>query len=388
MAIGSGSRVSMSYVAESTHGTTPGSPTMLALRTTGRNLNLKKTPLETAEVRADRQISVHRHGFKRIEGSLAFEHALMAYDDMLEGAMGSTFASGTATQVTPVSVASSKFHRATGSFLTDGYRVGDTIITAAFSASNNNGQFVATVVTATDITVVKKDGSAHGLTTESAGSQTLDLVGKRLSVGTTLKTYTFERRFEDLTQYQLFKGCAINQWNLAVQPEQIVQSTLTVLGMSDGSFSGSSLGSPVAAATNDPMTAFDGFVFEGGSIQAYLTGLNLVVANGRTVKSVIGAYTSPDVFEGRSRISGTLTALFNDATMYNKFLNETESSLWMRLNDPTDTSKFHNIVLPRVKYDAGDIDPPTEGPLMVTLPFVGLLDSVSGTQMSIQRSNT
>lgn len=381
MATASGARVQMAYVAESTHGTTPGSPSMKILRGISRNINLKKATLESQEVRGDRQVSAVRHGFNRVDGSLGFELALQAYDDMLTAALGGTFA--VSTQVTPVSVTSLKFHRASGSFITDGYRIGDIIIVAGMSNSANNGQFRATVVTATDITV---DAT---LINESAGAQTLDLVGKRCDVGSTLTTFTIERGFLDIAQYQVFKGCALNTMAISAKPEAIIQATLGFIGMSDSAMSGSSLdASPDAAATNSPMTSFEGSLYEGAVSLGLVTGLDFTLANGRALQSVIGSKFSPDVFEGRARVNGSLTVLFQDATLYNKFRAETQSSLWMRCDDPADTTKFLNFVFPNVKYVGGDIDPPPEGPIQITMPFLALYDAAAGTTMSIQRSNS
>lgn len=57
-------------------------------------------------------------------------------------------------------VAPNQFHRATGSFLVDGYYVGAWINAQGFDSSTNNGPFVITAVTATDLSV-----SASTLTT-------------------------------------------------------------------------------------------------------------------------------------------------------------------------------------------------------------------------------
>lgn len=46
------------------------------------------------------------------------------------------------------------FTRATGSFITDGFQVGDLIETSGFSNSGNNGTFEVTAVTALALTVV------------------------------------------------------------------------------------------------------------------------------------------------------------------------------------------------------------------------------------------
>lgn len=69
-----------------------------------------------------------------------------------------------------LSASSTTFTRATGSFITDGFAKGMEVTSAGFTGSGNNGRFVITNVTATDVTV---NGT---LSSEAAGS------GKTLTV--------------------------------------------------------------------------------------------------------------------------------------------------------------------------------------------------------------
>lgn len=392
MAFASGTRVRLAYVAESTHGTTPTTPSMKELRSTGRNLNAKKALLESAEVRSDRERTVVRHGFRRVDGAVPFELALAAYDDFLEGALGGTFAAGTAVTSVSVDGTAETFTRASGSFVTDGYRKGDIVVTAGFSNGINNGTWVVTAVSALVLTVaVPTTGAIPNLITESgSGGMSVNLVGKRCDVGTTLKTFTFERQFLDVTQYQVLRGLTVNQLAISVKPEAIVNATMTLLGMSDGGFSGTPLDASIdAAAANDPMTSFEGVLYEAGVVSAIVTGVDLNLANGRALQPVVGSYTSPDVFEGQAKISGRLMLLFQDAVAYAKFQNETESQLWLRMSDPTTPTSFLSFVANRIKYSAGDIDPPKEGPIVIDLPFECLKDVTNSLpSLSIQRSNS
>ncbi len=59
------------------------------------------------------------------------------------------------TGVTTLGVVALKFNRGAGSFLTDGFCVGQEIVTTGFTDAANNGRYVITAVTATDITVAE-----------------------------------------------------------------------------------------------------------------------------------------------------------------------------------------------------------------------------------------
>jgi hypothetical protein len=87
MAFAQGSRHRASYVAETTFGTTPTTPSMKALRLTGTTFNLSKETYTSEEIRSDRQIVDLRHGTRQVGGDLSFELSYGAFDDLLESAL-------------------------------------------------------------------------------------------------------------------------------------------------------------------------------------------------------------------------------------------------------------------------------------------------------------
>jgi len=83
----SGSRHEIRFVQEVTQGVTPATPAMKRLRNTGTTLNLTKEAIQSAEIRADRQISDSRHGNRRIGGDINFELSYGAFDDFIAAAL-------------------------------------------------------------------------------------------------------------------------------------------------------------------------------------------------------------------------------------------------------------------------------------------------------------
>lgn len=385
MALASGSNVGLTYIAESTHGTTPGTPAMKSLRVTGRNINLTRATLTSNERRNDRQIADLRHGFNQVGGSLGFELSLEAFDDLMEGALGGTWATAPATG--DISLASqtttNKVIRTTGSFITDGFMVGDTVTLAGFATAGNNGETLVLAVSALELTVAKT------LTTDvAAASRSVTGTGNKLKIGQTLKTYTFERRFVDIDQYQVFRGCAINQMSFNVQPDQIVGGTFDIIGMSGSALSGTSLDdTPTDAPAYSPFDAFTANVYVDGVVNSVVTGFNFSMNNQRSVNPVVGTKFSPDVFEGTCQITGQLSAYLEDASFYNYFYNESEVSLFAKFPDP-EGNGFITLQLPRIKLSSGDTDPGQQGPIVVQYNFQALVDSNSATSLAFQRSNT
>ena len=100
MAFAQGSRSSLSYIVESTFGTTPaGNFTNLPFST--HSLNLTKDRVAGNDIQADRMPRVDRHGNRQVAGDIAVDLRDADYDDFLESAMLNTWA----TNVLKVGVA-------------------------------------------------------------------------------------------------------------------------------------------------------------------------------------------------------------------------------------------------------------------------------------------
>lgn len=90
MAFAQGSRSSLSYIVESTFGTTPtGNFTNLPFST--HSLNLTKDRVAGNDIQADRMPRVDRHGNRQVAGDIAVDLRDADYDDFLESALLNTF---------------------------------------------------------------------------------------------------------------------------------------------------------------------------------------------------------------------------------------------------------------------------------------------------------
>jgi len=390
MAFASGARVQLTYVPEVTPGTTPTTPTMVVQRFTSADINPRKGALESQEVRADRQTVSYRHGMRSVEGTIGGELALQAHDDFIEAALGGAWAN-TVTNATDIGVTNpDQVVRATGSFLTEGFRPGDVVALSGLAVGGDDGNYLVTAVTALAMTLVNLDGSTIGITTEAAGAGPgVDLVGDRVEIGTTKAFFTMERGFLDIAQYEVFRGVTINSMAVDVQPENVPTISYGVLGLDFDEATGTPLdGTPTAAPSNEAMSPFEGGIYENGTLIAILTGIAFTLENGRTSQGAIGQNSAVDIAEGDAKVTGQVSALFTDAALYNKFVNETESSLWLRLVDPADNAEFINVVIPRIKYTGASKSPPKTGDIVMDMPFMGLRHATTGTTLSIQRSNS
>ena len=73
MTIADGSLHSLHYIAESTYGTTPATPTWTPLPHTATTLGLDKETIESEKLRGDRFVEDVRHGNKSVGGDASGE---------------------------------------------------------------------------------------------------------------------------------------------------------------------------------------------------------------------------------------------------------------------------------------------------------------------------
>lgn len=213
--------------------------------------------------------------------------------------------------------------------------------------------------------------------------------GNVLKAGVTRRSFTIERLFADLAPvdnpYHRFTGVEFNTLALAINANAMITGTIGVLGQDAGVASAIIAGSTVAApSTTSPLDSFTGSLKEAGVSIAVITEIALNLDNGLAARFVVGSKTSIRPSIGRSNVSGTVTAYFENSTLLNKFINEIESSIEFTLPDGAGNS--YTILMPRIKYTGGQPDVTGEGPITLAMPFQALLHSPSGTQLQITRT--
>lgn len=373
---------------------------MIKQRVTGRAVNLTKATLESEEIDADGQDTDLRHGFNRVQGSLGFQFGLKDYDDPIELVMQNSFGAVNVTGgplFAAVGGGSAGFTRTAGSFITDGFRPGDIIRTSGFDSTINNGDWLVLTVGAGFLVVYDPNQTIVSETSVGGTGRTISYPGRRVDVGTDLTTVTLERAFLDILRYQPFHGCGFDSWQMNVQPESMVGGSFGILGLRAAAMASSPLSSSaiVEPTGNSPMDAFTGVIFENGAATAVATAVSFTLARNMSLNPVIGSEFSPDLFPGQAKGNATLTAYFENEGLFNRFVNETESSMWFKFPDPNNPLSFISIVFPRIKYTGADMDPPQQGPVPIEMPFrflkkVGL--AVPGgllvnSMMTVQVSN-
>ena len=189
----------------------------------------------------------------------------------------------------------------------------------------------------------------------------------------------------DIGQYRLFKGCAVNSMAVSCKPDAIVTATFSVVGKEMVAATSTIDANSIIDDTgnNQPFVSFEATLLEGGVSQAIITGIDFQIDNGLQPTFVVGSAVTPQLEYGRSNVTGSITAYYQDQTLLNKFLNETESSISLAMSDGTNV---YTINMPRIKYSGGENPLQNEQSRIITLPFTALLDDT--LDCSIQLSST
>jgi hypothetical protein len=382
MAFSQGSRSGLSYVVESTFGTTPASPALVQLPYNTHSLDMTKDRVSGNEIQPDRMLRVDRHGNRQAGGDIVVDLRKGDFDPFLESAFMNAFAdSATLATLTATSAAGTATLTFTSQTVPP-FPVGSAITVAGVTPAGFNGTFTVTACTATSVSYANA----------TAGPQTVagTIKNRALKIGTTSKSMSIEDAAADIAQFRLFTGMTVNTVAISIKPNSMIAATFSLIGK-DMTISGTSLDpTKDASSTNQPFDAYSGTMAIGNagaalSSVATITGIDFSISNALAPTFVVGSATTPQLEFGMATVEGTITAYFEDATLINRFVNETTSAFQVTVNDPSGASNY-TFHFPRVKINGAAV--PVGGPTsrIVTLPFVALYDTVENSNIEIIRN--
>ncbi len=379
-------RVALRYVEEVTFGTNPGTD-MTALRFTSETLTPNVEFIASDEIRNDRQITDTIQTGSEPGGDVSFELSYGTYDDFFRAAL---YSGGWSTAIAvsrsdiDAAAGDNSFNTAAGDFTTDNVTVGAWIEVRGFSTNpTNNGYFRVVSVTAAKLVV--EGGPA--LITEAAGDA-ITMKGEYIRNGTTRVSFSGEKDFTDITQYEWYEGLIPGNLDLAIESDSIVTGSFTFLGLTTGlQQTTTGTGTVTAASTTDVMNAVSNVlkVVSNGSIlsDCVQTANFSLNDNLRGIKCV-GVLGNNDVGVGRCDITGTLTVYFANNTLYDRFTQVQTSSLSFVIED--EAGNAYIITFPRIKYTA--LSAVASGPdsdVVLDMEFQALRDNATDATIQIDR---
>lgn len=211
-----------------------------------------------------------------------------------------------------------------------------------------------------------------------------------LLAGVTRRSFSVLRHFTDQIAadkpYHLFTGCEVDTFSLSVPADGIVTGAFGMVGQNETLNQDlSALGTPTFGdpTTTEVFDSFTGTVKEGGAVIAIISEIALSLSNGIATRYAVGSDETLEPSIGRSNLTGSITAYFEDAALLEKFLNETTTSLEFTLTDKAGNS--YTFLVPKIKYTGGQPDATGEDSIPLSLPFQAIFDETAASNIKITR---
>ena len=393
MAIATGIAKKLAFKKETTAGSFPGVTTGAQyLRRVTSDLNLVKDTFQSNEIRTDYQIGDFRHGARKVEGSINGELACRSYQNLMAAALRASQTwtvaktTGAQTNITAAVTVSPEgtFTRAAGSYITDGFRIGDILRWTGWATTgvNNNARnFLVTNLTATVMTGIFLDGTA--VAAKASGDSVTATGYKSIIVPTTGHaddSFSIEHWHSDISISEAFLGCKVNSCQIALPASGLATINFGFMGMNILTGAAQAYTSPTSVENSTGiLAAVNGALYVGTTKVATVTAMNINIAGGMSSTPVVGTNAVPAIFPGRVNVTGDISAYFETGTMRDLFINETKTTLVMALAEGSGaTDNVMCITIPQVKF-GGSSKNDGEAGIVQQMPFQAIVAaSVTG----------
>jgi hypothetical protein len=344
---------------------------------------LSKAAIEDPTVRADGMRLRPRHGSRSVSGSYDVTARVSALNEPIEAVLRGTWvATDTLDQTDFTSLTTPTANTivaATGNLITLGVRKGMVIqLTGMTATANNSRNLTVTNVTATTITV------AETLTVDAVADTSCSIILPRYvtnGVPPVDRYFTIEEYFQDIDASEVATDAVWSSMEVTLAPDQTANVSLGIVARDVTTAAGAS--APVfTSPTTYARAAFvstDAKLIVNGTPRVNLTGFSLSWDIAAATVPVVGSTISPDVFKNQGTLSGSVSALREDLTLFDLFDDETEVALAFTLVEPTaEPKKFLSFYVPLATLNGNDAPLGGDNAMVETIQWTAGLASATG----------
>jgi len=343
---------------ETTFGTLSAA-TAQQLRRVNFVMNLNKDAYQSQEILPSQQVRDGRQGVRRVTANMNGQWSPGSYVAFFENMLRKPFAAGVSVSslsITPNGTAGT-FTRASGSWLTDGFKVGDVVRFSGFisgGVDNNARNFRIKDLDATVMTVYNV-APENVTTVAQQTSITCSVVGKKSFVpvsGHEFMSHSIEEWMPDGATATSNRGLGMTMQAARLNLPATGFATVDFQMVGQDMAFTATQAYPAATAPNsaNSLAAVNGRVRFNGADVAYITGAQITIAAPVDAPPVVGSNIVPEVFAGVITAQGQLNALLKDNSLLTLFDQETEVDLHLWLTTgSTANADFATIVMNRVK---------------------------------------
>lgn len=360
-----------------------------ALRRETASGKLAVAGYENNEITSHQQSTGKTHGGRSatfaLNGLLSGNTYSTLFGSILRGAFAATtaFAASTITVSGTSALYTFTASVATPTFLTLGLKIGDVIrLSAAGGTAGNKANNILVLGVTSETVFTGITLNASSLTNEAIVTCTVTVVGKKLAAPITSHTsdyWTVEEYQSDIAKSELFTDTVFGSVDVSIPATGNTTVAFNALALDRTSGGSQVLTTPTAETTTDVVQGIKGVVVVGGALVANVTGAMIKIDGSATALSnVLGSNVAPDIARGVLKVSGQLTAFYQDAVLSGYFDASTAISIMIvDAVDDTNASEFVSFVMSKVKLDGDDKDTGQSG-IVRTYPFTAEINGAGG----------
>lgn len=396
MPLASSNRMRLTYKPEATFGVPVVASSCYALRNTGETLDYAISTVTSNEIRSDRAITDLITTDADASGGFNFEFLYGEYDWFIESLLqnaatvfgvngvgvaiptSATFAANTLTAGAATSGASIFTNLVQGQWIK---------IAGSSNPLQNIWAQVSTTVAPT-ATVITFEGTPFTGATGTGGAA-VTVSSSRFTNGTTQRSATIERAFQDITQFFTHRGQTVQSMSLDVSTGGLITGSFDFIGKDVVRAGATGLNATIVpSSTTGILSATNSVanILEAGTALTgtFIQKLAMTYGNNLRGQKAIGVLGNADIGSGSIDIKLMLDVYFANGTLYDKFLNNTASSFSFRLQDTAGNG--YVFTLPRTKINSAKVNAGSiNTDLSASFEITGLLDPVTSKMILIDR---
>lgn len=200
--------------------------------------------------------------------------------------------------------------------------------------------------------------------------------------------FTIEKQFGDLgsglKKYWAWLGCRVDGAAFNFNIDQVVGGSVDIMArqMSTPATDSLNTGSAPVRATQDPYTAVQAVITEGGTELAIVTSCSLTVRNNLDTRYRIGSDLAISMSPRTRFTSGTLSVVFANTALYEKAVAHTGSSLSIVCTSGASSVTF---LMPNIEFNLNGSVPKVndDGGIELSFNFKAQKDDVEGTDIKV-----
>ena len=261
------------------------------------------------------------------------------------------------------------------------FPVGEPITIAGMGTGNGRYDVVTSSAYLLQVT---GGAGGHVLPTAGASALTFTSLAMFLVPGTTQRSFSILREYSDQTAggdvkpFQVYLGCVVDKVVLTLQPEQIVKQIFTMFGKEYTNEATAPDGTTYQDASgNKAFDSFTGALKVDGQAVGNVTEMVLNLENGFQPRFVCFRDVTNPPKIGQTKVTGQLTAYFENAVLLDAFINGTKHSIDFSLTD--NVGNTYEFVLPSILTTGGQTDVNGENDITIPVPFSAIYEPQSET---------